>query len=425
MENVVTRKFRFARALRFRAFSLLWLGQSISLLGDSVYIIALAWTVLQITGSAVAMSFVIIASIIPTLIFVLIGGALADRLPRRLVMIWSDTFRAAFVFIVAFLAWVHLLQLWHLVVLAVLFGIADSFFSPAYRSIPPLLIEKEDLPSANGLLNLARQVSILLGPLLGALFMSLGGSGLAFAFDGGSFLVSALCLLVMNVPSSADLSVSSSQEQEQEAAVSPGIVAEVREGLKYVAGSTWLWFTILVASVANIGYSGPMTIALPKLIRYVYHVDVWLLGVLGATSAVGAILSTLVIGQLKDLRYRGIIAYLAVIASGFALLLFGLPLSRTSAIIMASIGSLLAGFSLGVFQIIWVTVLQELVPVDKLGRVSSVDMLGSYCLLPIGFVIVGILADKISPSWVFIGGGILVMILAVSALFVRDIRRLM
>ena len=188
--------------------------------------------------------------------------------------------------------------------------------------------------------------------------------------------------------------------------------------------SSWLWITILVAAIANIGYSGPLVIVLPKLIREVYMTGPWLLGFLGTVGALGAIVGTFVVGQVQPRRRRGLLAYSSILLSGFALLLFGFPLPPASRIIAACIGSCVAGFGLAIFQVIWVTVLQELVPVSKLGRVNSIDMLGSYCLLPVGFLLTGILADYMGPAWIFIGGGLLLLIMAVVGLSIRDIRHL-
>ena len=277
----------------------------------------------------------------------------------------------------------------------------------------------------------------LLGPLLGAACITLVGPVIAFAFDGMTFVVSALCLLALRLPNTSLASSSSSKTSdetssggEQPVASSSTksnlrtLMADIGEGLHYVTSSTWLWVTILVASLANIGFFGPMTVALPKLVHDVYGTGAWLLGILSTTSAAGSIISTFFIGRKHHLHRRGAFAYLAMIGSGMALVMFGLPLPRASEPIIVSGASLIAGFRLGTFGIISTTLMQELVPNDKLGRVSSLDMLGSYSLIPLGFLVVGILADLIGPSRVFIGGGIMTMVLAILALCVRDIRQL-
>jgi MFS family permease len=437
MKVGLTNRWRVLRSLRSRPFALLWMGQSISILGDGVSCIALVWLVLLLTGSATAMGLVIAVQIIPTVALLLIGGVTADRFPRRLVMLWSDGGRALVTFLIVGLGWFRLLNLWHLLALVLIFGIVDSFFSPAYNAIMPQLVSTDDFSSANALTAFSRQMGRLLGPLLGAACVTLIGPVFAFAFDGLTFVVSALCLLALHLPNTSLESLPSSETSdetssggEQPVASSSTksnlrtLMADIGEGLHYVTGSTWLWVTILVASLANIGFFGPMTVALPKLVHDVFGTGAWLLGILSTTSAAGSIISTFIIGRKLHLHQRGAFAYLAMIGSGMALVMFGLPLPRASEPIVVSGASLFAGFCLGTFGIISTTLMQELVPNDKLGRVSSLDMLGSYSLIPLGFLLVGILADLIGPSRVFIGGGIMTMVLAILALCVRDIRQL-
>ncbi len=142
----ITRRMTFARALRSRRFALLWSGQTISALGDGAFFTALAWQVLTLTGSGTAMGLALVAETTPIVLFMLIGGVVADRLPRRLTLLWSDGGRAVVTLVVAWLGSAHLLQFWHLLALAFFFGLAEAFFRPAYQSIPPELVPPEDLP---------------------------------------------------------------------------------------------------------------------------------------------------------------------------------------------------------------------------------------------------------------------------------------
>ena len=121
-------------ALRQRPFALLWSGQTISSLGDRFYQVALAWWVLEKTGSAVVMDTVLICSTVPMLVFLLLGGALVDRWPRLPVMLLSDLLRGLAVGLIAALAFVNLLQVWHIYIISLIFGLVDAFFQPAYRA---------------------------------------------------------------------------------------------------------------------------------------------------------------------------------------------------------------------------------------------------------------------------------------------------
>ncbi len=441
MMIMLASRVRFTRALKSRPFALLWMGQTVSNLGDAAFYTAMAWQILILTGSATAMGIVLTAGMVPRLVFLLIGGVTADRLPRRLVMFWSDSGRALIVLLIAILGWVHLLQFWHLVFLSLLFGIVDGFFIPAYQSIPPQLVETEDLPSANALNELSGHLSFLIGPMIGAGFVALVGSASAFAFDGLTFIVSALCLFVMRLPA---MSTTQSTESPARPIVAGegdpviagtattnkrkkgfwGVIEDVREGLTYVTGSTWIWVTIVVASVGNIAFVAPLGVAMPKLVHDVYGAGVWVLGVITTASAIGSIIAILAVGQMRHMHRRGMWAYLSLIVSGLALIVFGLPLPKGSEPVVASIANVFVGFGLGFFNVIWFTVLQELVPGDKLGRVSSIEMLGSFSLLPVAYALGGILTDRLGPSWVFIVGGLINVALPLIALSVRGVREL-
>src|SRR5947209_1607999 len=197
-------RLQFVRALRSRPFALLWVGQTISVLGDAVFTIVITWQVLILTGSATAMSLLVIAQWTPKVLFLLFGGVIADRVSRRLLMLWADAGRGCIVILVAWLSWTHVLQFWQLLVLAPLFGIVSSFFDPAYQAIMPQLVEKEALASVNSLTTLSRNVGFLLGPMLGAICITLFGQASGFAFDGLTFFFSALCLLALRLPQSSE-----------------------------------------------------------------------------------------------------------------------------------------------------------------------------------------------------------------------------
>lgn len=411
-------RIRFARALDSKPFALVWSGQTISALGDGITITALAWQVLVLTGSGTAMGVVLVAQSVPRVLFLLLGGVLADRFSRRGVMLWSDAVRGIAVAAIAILGWMNLLQLWHLIVLGAIFGLASAFFIPSYQSIPPQLVSADQLPSANALTGLSRQLSQLFGPAVGAFCVARVGTSAAFALDALSFAASALCLAAIHVPPLPGATAGDARQRGPR-----GMVADIREGLGYVVRSSWLWVTIVVAALLNVGVA-PMQVAMPKLIKDVYHQDVWLLGAIGTATAAGSVVTMLLIGQMKRMRRRGLLGYGGLLLSGVALLAYGLPLPHQYAPVIAITASVCFGVGLAVFEIIWVTSLQELVPPEKLGRVSSVDWVGSLALAPVGLAVVGVLTDHIGPSWVFLAGGALNTLLILLALMVPGIRRL-
>ena len=194
MSATVVGRIHFLRAFHSRPFAFFWAGQTISIVGNGAFTTVLAWQVLVLTHSATAMGLYLTVQMIPTLLFLLVGGIAADRLPRRLLLLGSDGGRAVVVLLIALLSLLRLLQLWHLLILGFTFGVAGAFFLPAFQAMPPQLVERSSLPSANALTQLSIQAGMLLGPVIGAICITLAGPSLGFAFDGLTFLVSVLSL---------------------------------------------------------------------------------------------------------------------------------------------------------------------------------------------------------------------------------------
>lgn len=427
----VAERGRVTRALRNTPFATLWVGQSISIVGNAAFTTALAWQVLLLTGSATAMGLVVIAQSVPQTLLLAVGGVVADRVPRRTVMLWSDTIRGLAVVAIAALSATHTLHLWQLVALGLLFGVVRSFFDPAYLAIMPLVVTADELSSANALTSISQQVSRMVGPALGALFVAVGSPASAFAVDGLTFAVSAICLLLLPVQ------VVAVREGATSRAGQPGpdghphrlnsarrFVSDLIAGVRYVAGTTWLWIAIVVAAVGNMTLGGPLTVALPRLVHDTYGADVWLLGLITTANAVGALGGTLLAGHASRLRRPGILAFGAALLAGVCLMGFGLPVRGLGAIAVPLAASCGIGFTLAAANLIWMLLIQQRVPKEMLGRVSSLDLLGSFALVPVGFLLAGLLADRFGPAPVFVAGGLFSAVVAVLALCNRSIRRL-
>jgi MFS family permease len=398
------------QSLRHRPFALLWSGQTVSRLGDSLYRIALAWWVLEKTGSATAMGTVMIVSFVPMILFLLVGGVVVDRLHRLRVMVASDLLNGLIVSLVATLAYLNLLQLWHVYIAGAVFGLVEAFFYPAYTAAVPEMTPAEALPSANSLTSLSYQLTGIIGPGLGATLIALGGTSIAFALDAASFFIAVACLLpLIRAPSAP---------QAQRGATNP--MRDLREGWKLVFGSAWLWISILVFAIFNVTAAGPMNVALPFLVKDSLHADVGLLGLLTSSRSAGSALGTIWTGRYARLRKRGWIMYLTTIVDGLAVLVVGLPIPLAGIVVAAFVN----GMGLAIGNLIWVNTLQELVPREKLGRVSSIDAIGSFALMPVGFGVAGWLTDRIGPPLVFVFGGGLTAALAALPLLHRDIRNL-
>lgn len=410
MMAVVLGGARLGGALRVRSFALLWLGQAVSRLGDSVYRIALAWFVLEKTGSATAMGVVLFCSFTPMVFFLLLGGVAVDRFPRIRLLLGSDLARGVTTATMAALAFGHHLEIWHVYVASVLFGFVDAFFFPAYTAAVPDVAPAEYLPSANALTNISQSLAGIAGPAVGAVIVGTGGTAVAFALDAGSFAVSVVCLLPL-------LHLSALRRAQ---ARTSGGLQDLREGIATVFGSPWLWITITIFALGNVTASGPISVALPFLVKRTLHTGVGTLGLLYSCAAVGSIAVAAGLGHRSRLPHRGLLAYGAFLVSGLALIAMGFPIL----VIGAAAAMVISGGAIAAFGLAWTNALQELVPRDRLGRVSSIDALGSFVLLPVGYGITGWYTDLAGPPMVFLVGGGLTAALAVVGLLHPAIRHL-
>ena len=389
---------RLLAAFAHRPFTLLWTGRTISALGDGLFLVALAWWVLETTGSAAANAIILVCATVPAVLLSLVGGVVVDRVPRRTLLLLSDAVRGVVVGLVAFLAAQHLLVFWHLAVLSALFGAVRAFFYPAYAGLLPQLTPREALPSANALAKLSSQATGILGPALGGILVAVGGTPQAFALDALSFGISAACLLA----------IPQAPVPARETPARVHALEDLRAGLAFVAHMPWLWVTIVIAGVSNITLSGPLEVALPLLVRQSLRAGVGTYALLNALSALGAVVVAVILGQRTTLRQRGRGAYGAWLVAAFALLAMGLPIGLPG----VGLAILVCGAGIAMLELLWVNTLQEMVPPEKLGRVSSVDALGSYALLPLGYALAGIAADRLGAAPVFVLGG------AISALVI-------
>lgn len=379
------------RSLAHRSFALLWSGQTVSRLGDSLYTIALAWWVLQHTGSAAAMGVVLICSTVPMLLFLLLGGVAVDRLPRLRLMLASDLLQAILVGLTALLAFGQWLELWHVFVMSAIVGLAQAFFYPAYTAVIPDVVPADRLPSANSLRTISLQVAQIIGPGIGAAIIALGGTPLAFALDSLSFLISAACIAAIRqqpLPRPAEAEPASTLQ-------------EVRKGIRAVLDSPWLWVTLVVAAASTLFLTGPYQAALPLLIKQRFGENVSILALVTTLSAIGSILAAAWLGQRAKLRRRGWLSYSAWMTECLMLVVMGLP----SGVVGISLAAFMQGAAQAVLGLAWMSTLQEFVPADLLGRVASIDLLVSSSLEPIGFGLAGLAADWLGAPPVFALGG--------------------
>jgi MFS family permease len=388
-----------------REFRLLFSGQLVSLLGTAVAPIALAFAVLDLTGSKTDLGLVLTATWVPQLLLVLFGGVFADRLPRHLVMVGSNLLSGLAQGGIAVLLLTHHAQLWQLVVLQVFRGIAMAFFFPAVQGLIPETVSPSLLQQANALLGMTKNGANIFGAALGGVLVATAGPGWALGFDGATYLISAAILAAMRL-------------KRAERVETPSVWRELAEGWSEFSSRTWLWAVVASAAVGNTVWMGASLVLGPLVAKeYLGGAASW--GIIMASQGAG-----LLAGGLLLLRFRP--QRLLLVGMGAfsvaALPIFFLASLRSTPVIAA--GYFIAGVSLEIFSILWAMAIQQNVPQEKLSRVSAYDALGSIVFIPLGLSLAGPVADAVGLTNALWGAGLLGTAATVAALGVRDVREL-
>ena len=394
--------------LRHRDFRVLWAGMAVSLLGDGIFLIAIAWESYALWNAPAALSIVGIGMAVPTVVFLLAGGIVSDRYDRRLVMMWADGVRAVAVAAVAALVISGSLRFWELVVLVAIYGSGTAFFTPAFEAVVPDLLPAADLPAANSLDQFVRPIALrLAGPLLGGTLVA-AGAGLAFTVDAASFGASLVAVAAIRprLPARDDTNASA--------------LAAVKEGLRFIRRRVWLWGTLGSAAVAYLVFLGPTEVLLPYVVKNDLHASAGTLGLVFAAGGLGAVGSAVWMGsrghprrEISFMYGTWTLATLAVAGYGLATAAWQLMLACLIFNALETAGT-----------IVWATVKQRHVPGSMLGRVSSLDWLISIGLLPVSFALTAPVAAAVGVRATLVGAAVVGATVTLGALFLPGIRDL-
>jgi MFS family permease len=407
-------RVRILRPLRHRDFRLLWTGMTTSLIGDGIFLVALAWQVYDISNAPTALSVVGVAMTVPQVLFLLLGGVVSDRLDRRLVMIAADALRALSLAALGLLSIVGALQIWHVMIVAAVFGAGTAFFGPAFDAIVPQLVPSRDLNQANSLDQFIRPAAArMMGPAAGGwLIAAFGGRpGPAFLIDALTFVVSIGCVTLMR-----GHAVDRGSDERGTA------WQEIREGFRFVRSRTWLWGTLLAATLAYLIFWGPSEVLLPFVVKNHMQGSASDLGMILALGGVGAMFAAIVMGNREVPRRHITFMYGVWTLSTLAVAGYGLASFPWQAMVASFVFNALEGAG----TIVWATTKGRLVPARLLGRVSSFDWFISIGLVPVSFAVTGPVAAVFGARATLVGAGVLGGIVTLGFLFLpgmRDVER--
>lgn len=402
----IRRSFEVFREPGYRR---LFVGRTASLIGDGIAPVALAFAVLDLTGSATDLGLVLAAHSLVLTALVLVGGVYADRLSPRLAMIGADLVRLASTGLIAVLLLTGVAEVWHLVVLYAVAGAATAFFNPASDAIVPQLVPPARLQDGVALINFSRSSGRFAGPALAGVVLAIGAPGDALAIDAATFGISALCLLGLPVQT---------RPAPEAGGERASFLADLREGWSEFSSHTWLWSIVLAAAVSNAVFFPAFEVLGPTVAKSdLGGSSAWAL--IAAASGFGAVLGALLALGVRPRR--------PLLASESFLLVLPLPialLAPPAATVAIALAALLAGIAGSFATILWESTWVQHVPAAARSRVSAYDWFGSLALEPLGLAVIGPIAAGIGISPTLLLAAAVVLCCQLAVLSVPSVRRL-
>ncbi|MFG2298917.1 MFS transporter [Streptomyces sp. NPDC048603] len=398
------------------SFRLLWLGQSLSLLGDGFSYIAFSWITLGLTGSTLALGYVLAFQAVPRALLTLVGGSLSDKWSSRTLMQFSSWARAGLMAAVGVAGMTGTLTLWLLCCAAAAFGAVDAFFQPARASILPSVVDKDLLAPANALLGVGTKVSAILGPAVGGMVVAFSDAHVAFLVDAACF---ALCGLFVSRIRTLPRETEPGTAAKATPAGEDSLGARIKEGIRYALQDPRLRTILAIDVAVTFCQSGPFTVGFATLAKIDLQGGSTTLGLLNGALAGGAMLGTLTGGALSARPRVGLLisALAGWLAIGTALL--GMVDHTASALATVFAMGFGMGFQ-GVFGMSWI---QRNIDGSVLSRVISFDMVLGYAVAPLSLVICGALAQQ-GTTPMFTLAAIILAITSAAVLTSRHVREM-
>ena len=388
-------------------FRLLFAGQALSVIGDRITPVAIAFAVLAI-GDATDLGLVLAASGVPFALFAIAGGVVSDRVGRRNVMIASDVARTASQALTAVLLLTGSAEVWMLVVLAAVYGTAAAVFMPALIGLIPQTVPPARLQEANALLGFTRNGLNMIGPSIGAVLVVTVGSGWAVAIDALTWLVAAGCMAQVKLPAATTRAAD---------AAKPTMWRDLVDGWSTFTSYTWVWVVVVAFGLMNAIQAGAWDVLGPVVAKDTIGIPAW--GWVLSSLAAGYLVMTVVLMQWR-LTYPVRAGMIGASLFAFPIVMLGYDAHVVPLVLAAFV----AGAGMEVFSIGWQTAYHEHIPNEYLSRVTSYDALGSFVAIPVGALAFGPLADAFGIRDVVITSGVAFGAISLLALLSRSVRDL-
>lgn len=389
------------RVLKTRDFGSLWVGQVVSQVGDGLNKVALLWFVYELTGSALKMATIGLLQTIPPLVFGPLIGVYLDRLPKKAVMIWVDLIRAVMIMLIPLCDALNLLTLERLYLLVFLISIVSTVFGPALSSAVPLIVRRDQLTSANALIQSSANIGILLGPAISGLGIALIGSQNVLYVDAATFLFAVLCLLPVRFREVQCIAGHSGD-------AAPAVVQELLQGVRFVKHRT-VFPLMITAALYNLAASA-FVFLLPVVAKDVLQIGPVRLGWLWSLLGVGMLAASIWLARLEQGNFRDRLRIITRAMTVGGLAVGSLGLQHT---LLLSAGLILViGGSTALFTpIVW-AMLQEMTPAHLLGRMFTTFNTGSMASAMAGMAGFSWATDAVGPAATLVAIGVTLLLTA-------------
>jgi MFS family permease len=391
--------------LREREYALLFTGRAVSQLGSAMAPVALAFAVLDLTGSTSDLGIVLAVRQVAVIVLLLYGGVWADRLPRHRVMVWSNLVSGVSQGCVAVLLLSHHASIVALAAFAAVNGSSSAFFFPASYGVVPQTVPQPLLQQANAMLRLARTVTSTGGAAIGGVVVAASSPGWGIAADAVSYGLAAAALAAMRV-------------RPIERTEATTVFHDLRVGWHDFWSRRWLWSIVIQFGIVNAAYTGALLVLGPAVAKQHFHGAVGWAGVLVALEA-GVVVSGLVLLRWKPRRILRTATF-----GSFGLALPLVALARPESLVVVVVAAFASGYLTEIFGVLWDTAYQQEIPQEKLSRLSAYDAIGSWALMPLGFAVAGPLGSTVGTRATFIGASVMVVAATSLVLLNRDVRTL-
>ncbi|WP_022882905.1 MFS transporter [Gryllotalpicola ginsengisoli] len=393
--------------LRFAPFRWLALARTVNMLGNAVAPVALAFAVLDLGYSATDLGIVVAARSVPNVALLLVGGVIADRMPRQLVLVGSSVFSFLTQAAVAALVLARADTLAWLIVLSVVNGSLTALSQPASAGITPQTVPPEVRRPAIVLLRLGFNLAATVGAAAGAALVAWIGSGWGIAVDAATFGLAGVFFALMGLALPRD---ATSQEPERQHPI-----RDLVEGWREFTSREWVWVIVAQFLVINACFGGALSVLGPVIADETFGRADW--GLIVGAETLGLVAGGFLAMRWHPRRAIGVGVALTLV---WVLPLAVLGLWPAVALLVALF--FVAGMATEQFEVAWDQSLQHHVPAARLSRVYSYDALGSYAAIPLGQIVAGPLADATSPRAVLLGASVLVLLVTLAALSRRSVR---